>query len=348
MAPFRAEEEILGPGIGPLAIVCYKQGQNTMALGDRDYMRSGSDRLAFPRDWLDPAVVLLLSNGIVFILQHAVGVGVPMRGGGIPEGALTADSLLEGRIWTVLTHLFVHANPFHLLFDMLVLFSVGRSLQSLIGGRRFLYLYFLSGLAGAALNAVLFWLGGNFHAFVTYGATSSVFGLFLGMAAMMPREEVTKFLHLIIPVRARLWTLASVVMAGSFFLGLLQWLWPDKLAFLHGSHFAHLGGAVAGWWYVRMLGYSATPASYDQIRRERQERDRNREFAGIPRKQRVVDLDESDNTLIPPVTTREFIEREIDPILEKIHAHGMESLTVEERRLLERGRKEILNKKKKG
>ena len=316
-----------------------------MALEDRDYMRSNSgSRLSFPKDWLDPVTVLLVVNGIVFFLQHICGVAVSSRGE--LGGVLTLDALMEGKVWTLVTHFFVHTNPWHLLFDGLVLFSVGRSLQSLIGGTKFLYFFFLTGLVGDLADFCLSRLAsGPASEFVAFGCTPSVFGVFVGMSALLPRQEITKLVYMLLPLRTRLWSLACAFLAASLFLGILQLFWPAGMGILEGRHFAHLGGALAGWLFVRLLGYSSTPASYDQIRRERQERDRNREFAAIPRKQRVLDLDEPDNTLIPPVTTREFIEREIDPILEKIHAHGIESLTVEERRLLERGRKEILDRK---
>ena len=54
-------------------------------------------------------------------------------------------------------------------------------------------------------------------------------------------------------------------------------------------------------------------------------------------------MDEPD-TIIPPRNAREFIEREIDPILEKIHTHGLASLTDAERTVLERAREEIMNR----
>ena len=62
---------------------------------------------------------------------------------------------------------------------------------------------------------------------------------------------------------------------------------------------------------------------------------------GGGRRRRVVDLDDPDNMLVPPRTRRELIEREIDPILDKINAHGEPSLTDEERTILKKASAEL-------
>lgn len=313
-----------------------------MALDDREYMRASQGGFAaggsWKRvgEWMDPVTALLAVNVGVFLLQHVFGYAVDRESG--LWGLLSISALMEGRVWTLFTHMFVHENLGHLGANMLMLFMAGKSLQSLIGGRKFLFLYFFAGLVAAIFEFSIQRITG--HGFGgMYGASGCVCGVFVGLAAMLPREEVTALIYFIIPVRMRLWTMAMLLMGTSVGFGSLNLLGHgiDNIA-----HFAHLGGALAGWWYVRMLGYSGKPVTYDRLWRERREREQAREFAGVPRRRRAVDMDEPDNTIVPPRNTREFIEREINPILEKIHAHGIGSLTDAERKVLDRAREEII------
>ena len=324
-----------------------------MALGDRDYMRNGpGGQFTLSWEWLDPVNAMLMLNIAVFVVQHVFGQAVTSYHE--PYGILSTNALLEGRVWTIFTHMFVHENVLHLLCNMLMLFMAGKSLQSIIGGKKFLYVYFLSGVAGWLFEMTSFWLTGKLHhfgptymsEFNMFGASACVCGVIVAMAALLPREEITAMLYFIIPVKLRMWTLAQVIMGLSTILGLINIIWPPTGQTVTVAHFAHLGGALAGWWFVRMLGYSGNPASFEQLRRERQDQERSRELASVSRKKkRVVDVSDPDRMLVPPSNSKEFIEREINPILEKIHAHGMESLTKEERQVLERGSKEMSNRR---
>ncbi len=314
-----------------------------MALGDRDYMRPGSGgRSAFSWDWLDAVTLILIANIAVFILQRVIGEAVDVHENHVvPWGALSLKSLLEGRVLTLVTHMFVHENLLHLFGNMLMVFMAGRGLQSLIGPKNFLYIYFTAGLVGAALHLVMEHFMGHSPGSMMYGASGCAFGIFVALAAILPTEEVTAMIYFVIPVRTRLWTMAAVMMGLSFGLGVLQIF---GISFDNVAHFAHLGGALTGWYFIRLLGYNGRPVSYDRLWQERQAREqRNRELAVVPRRKRVVDMDEPDNMIVPPRNSREFIEREIDPLLDKIHAHGIASLTDKERDILERARQEILN-----
>jgi membrane associated rhomboid family serine protease len=321
-------------------------------LYDREYMRdkrrSALESLLLP----DPVKLLLIVNVVVFVLQHGFLIGAgrhPFAGGGEsvdPWGGLSIDALREGRVWTVVTHLFVHGSIFHLLGNCLGIWFVGRSLQSLLGPRHFLYIYFLSGFAGGALQIGFNWLMHSDPATPIIGASGCGFGIFLALAVILPQEVVTALVYFVIPVRIKLWNLARIALGLTILFGAFQVFSARREApgADHIAHFAHLGGALMGWYLVRLLGYGGPVMNYDKLWVERQRRAQNREMAGVKQRRRVVDLDESDTTIVPPANTREFIEREIDPILDKIAAHGLSSLTDEERRVLERGREEIIKR----
>jgi len=319
-------------------------------LHDRDYMRDPRDARRFHWQgvlWPDAVTLLVIVNVVVFLAQHVFLIGaerafVDGEPGVKPWGGLSIPALAEGRVWTVFTHMFVQGGFLHLLGNCFLIFFAGRAVQSLLGPRNFLLIYFMSGVIGAALELATGWLCGAPVEII--GASGCGSGVFVALAVMLPQEVVTALVYFIVPVRVKLWNLAKIMLGVSLVFGLLRFTslrdWSGGVA-----HFAHLGGGLAGWFIVRWLGYGGPPLTYDKLWMERRSRAQDPEFAGVKSRRREVEVAEADKFLVPPVSTREFIEREIDPILDKIAAHGLGSLTVEERRLLERGRIEILNRK---
>ena len=149
--------------------------------------------------------------------------------------------------WTFVTYQFAHAGLGHLLFNMLGLFFFGSRLEAHLGPRHFLGLYLASGVAGALLSFL------NFNTPII-GASAAVFGVFLGFARFWPRERV--YIWGVLPVEARVLVVVMTVLAlfGGFGFG------GGGIA-----HFAHLGGFLGGWLYLRWaaveLAGGALPAS---------------------------------------------------------------------------------------
>jgi membrane associated rhomboid family serine protease len=283
--------------------------------------------------WPDAVTTLVIVNVAVFLIQRfyfSDQVFDPVAQRIVTQGwgALSIDALVQGRVWTIFTHLFVHGGILHLVANCLMIFFAGKAVQSLIGSRHFLYIYFLSGLVGGATELLASWLMHRDIAII--GASGAAFGTLLALAVMLPQETITAMLYFIIPVRIRLWTLAVVLLGISAVCAVLQatGVWDMNIA-----NFDHLGGALAGWWYVRLLGYGGPPITYENMWEERQRREERRAYAGVRRRKRAMDQDDPDAEA-PPLTKRQLIEQEIDPILDKIAAHGIECLSEEERRLL--------------
>ncbi|WP_026459584.1 rhomboid family intramembrane serine protease [Schaalia vaccimaxillae] len=80
--------------------------------------------------------------------------------------------------WRFLSTAFLHSGTFHIMFNMLALFSVGRSIEQVLGHWRFGVLYALSAVGGSA--AVLAWglIQPESLSYGTVGASGAVFGLF--------------------------------------------------------------------------------------------------------------------------------------------------------------------------
>jgi membrane associated rhomboid family serine protease len=64
-----------------------------------------------------------------------------------------AGALRAGALWRLVTPVLVHAGFVHLLGSLLLLRDVGRRLESLVGGRRFLAVLALGTAAGSAAGA---------------------------------------------------------------------------------------------------------------------------------------------------------------------------------------------------
>jgi membrane associated rhomboid family serine protease len=208
--------------------------------------------------------------------------------------------------WTVLTSMFLHADFGHILFNMLSLYFFGPRVEDRLGGRRFLVLYFASGLAGALVSVVA---TPRAH---LLGASAAIFGVLLAFARFWPRAQV--LIWGIVPVEAR--TLIVIMTALSLLGGV-------GVARGNIAHFAHLGGFLGGWVVLRLYGIRGSAAGVRPIQTSR---------ASPPpppaaaERWKRISLDR-----LHPVN-REEAER----VLAKLEAVGAASLTVEERAFLDR------------
>jgi len=135
------------------------------------------------------------------------------------------------RPWTLVTHIFLHANLIHLLFNMLFLFFFGPELERRIGGRRFLEVFFISGIiAGIGYSLWSVFVLKRFA--VAVGASGALFGVFACLAVLAPYIRVfIYFIPMKITHALILFALFDLVFIGS----------GDAIA-----RSAHLSGVVAG------------------------------------------------------------------------------------------------------
>jgi membrane associated rhomboid family serine protease len=207
------------------------------------------------------------------------------------------------RPWTIVTYMFLHGGMGHLFFNMLALFMFGPPLEHRLGGKRFLGLYFVGGVAGALASFLP-------HQAII-GASAGTFAVSLGFARYWPNAIL--LIMGLIPVRA--WVMV-VIIAGVELMG----------AGGYGSrgvaHFAHLGGFVGGWLYLVLLERRSGAASF---RAKAVPNTTNLSTQDVTR-WRAVKLD-----ALHPVNREEY-----ERVLAKIDAQGLGSLTGEERAFLDR------------
>ena len=146
------------------------------------------------------------------------------------------------RPWSLVTYQFAHANLFHLLSNALMLWFAGRIFREFLGDQRMLSTYLLGGVAGGVVFILTYYLFPRFSGMegILIGASASVMAVLAGAATIVPHYTV--YIILLGPVRL-------VYVAIALFIFDLLYLTSSNA----GGHFAHLGGTLWGFLYVRGL-----------------------------------------------------------------------------------------------
>lgn len=147
----------------------------------------------------------------------------------------------------IITHMFSHAGLEHIFFNMLSLFFLGPTVEASLGAKRFLGLYFISGLAGLAAHFLVgyfpYFLGWTPYepSFSVLGASGAIFGVVIAFATLFPDREL---MLLFPPIPIKAWVMATILICMGLYSGLTG---SDVTV----AHFAHLGGALAGFILAR-------------------------------------------------------------------------------------------------
>jgi len=192
--------------------------------------------------------LVLINAGMLLLLTLLKAVN--LRAGGILEAALSLipSLVLHGWIFQFITYSFLHQGFWHLAGNMFGLWMFGSQLEIEWGRRRFLEFYFFC-VTGAALITVAMsysgW-GGITPDTPTVGASGGVLGILMAYALLYGDNEIMLFP---IPIRIRVKYFVAA-------LGLLTLLGALGNASGRGervAYFAHLGGLLFGFVYVKFL-----------------------------------------------------------------------------------------------
>jgi membrane associated rhomboid family serine protease len=215
--------------------------------------------------------------------------------------------------WTYLSYMFVHGGLWHLAVNMLLLFFWGTRLEERMGSRVFLLFYLYCGLGGPLLSLLVSAVGVPVAPFV--GASAAVLGIGVAYTMYWPDAEMIIF-PLPMPIKTRYFVIG--IIALDFLAAMVN---ANSMV----AHWAHLGGALVGFLYMRIQSYSRPVPVPRSITRERvlvspQPAEAVGEQTPKPRPRRRAKKD--------PATV------EMDRVLDKISAQGMDSLTPAERQFL--------------
>jgi len=223
----------------------------------------------------------------------------------------------------LVTSAFLHADWNHLFLNMLSLYLFGSSIELQIGVGQFLLIYFTSIIGGDLLSL---WLHRH-HEYRSYGASGGVCGVIFAFIFLFPGASIYKFP---LPIGIPGWLYAILFLVGSFIALKRR---DDNV-----GHDAHLGGAI--------IGMLTAVALYPSIVQQSP-----RMFIAVSIISVALFIYLVKNPLFLPVSSfmpdwprrktkpqelptykREALT--VDEVLEKISKQGMNSLTPEEKNLL--------------
>jgi membrane associated rhomboid family serine protease len=268
---------------------------------------SGRKPILFNRPWTRRQRIVLLgligANMAGFVIQRFLEAWEP---GFTKEFlGLSNHGVGDAYSWQFLTAMFLHNGILPFAGNMLVLYFLGRDVESILGQKHFLYLY----LSGVVTGELL-------HLFVMppesvlFAASGGAAALVAANAAILPELEIISPRFLGFSIKSKHLACVTIVFAG-----ILIYVQRNGVV----THTGYLGGCVAGWFYAHLLGFGRTSFLQRHLQRRR------------VASERFLQL-----------SPEQLITEEIDPLLDKIAHKGIHSLSRSERRRLTRARERIL------
>jgi membrane associated rhomboid family serine protease len=264
--------------------------------GNPSYLYIGINTLVF--------VVVALINVPLFLSGHGVNFdGIIREYFGFPA-SLTK---LPTRFYTILTYQFFHEGFLHFLFNMLWLYWVGRIFLDFLKPRQFHFVYLAGGFAGAILFALAFNIFPVFIGSISQGSvigsSAAVMAIIVATATLVPDYSIR--LLLFGDVKLKYLAIAYIV------LDLIGTTSQNA-----GGSFAHIGGAIIGFTYIKLLQNGTDWSNLFKKRPKLRVVKNNSPKSSVKKKEPSVD------------------QNEIDAILDKISKSGYDKLTREEKETL--------------
>ena len=258
--------------------------------------------------WTRVIMILIIVNVTVFIVQLLFSTissqwGVPTMGmspetdGVVHHVALGPDRfttlfwlyqpLAIGKLWLwqLVTYMFLHSvsDPWHIIFNMLVLWMFGSEVERAMGTRRFLTMYFTAGIF-AGIFGCLFTPNNPI-----LGASGAIFAVEIAFAMFYPNATIIFF---VFPIKAKY---LVTIFAG---ITVFNCLMPTGG---NVAHFAHLGGLLYGFLFIRY------EPRFTNFIISRQNQQKENEYRKEEEVRKVVDalLDKVNRTGMKSLTRRE-------------------------------------------
>jgi len=268
--------------------------------------------------------LIYINIGIFVLLTIIAGIGFLLNDQDVAVKALdifsvpASLSVLLARPWTLITYMFTHKDIWHILFNMLWLYSFGRIFLEYLDQRKLVAVYLLGGICGAIVYIISFNIFPAFSGVVAesvaIGASASVMAVVIAISAYVPDYTVQLFIFGRIKIK---------------YLALAIFVLTSIMDFSvnSGGKLAHIGGAFFGYFYILNL---------------RRGRDIGKGFNSIidffatlfkPRKRLKVTHKKVANEYEYNKIKVEH-QKKINQILDKISKGGYDSLTKEEKETL--------------
>ena len=238
---------------------------------------------------------------------------------------LTLNGIAHGKIWQLVTFQFLHVPilPFHVLFNCLGLWFFGKRVEEILGPKKFLITYLVAGVCGGILQLLTTLILPMHVDASVVGASAGICGIIAIFCSLHPMQEMTTWVYFFpITIRAKYFL---IFLSAISIFGVI-------IPMGNVAHAAHLGGILFGLAYVRWGTAWEGLIDWKSFRsKQRGPQPGRAKFKkptpSIFNQESPADLSEEG-----------FISREVDPILDKISQHGIQSLTERERKILEAAR----------
>jgi len=214
---------------------------------------------------------------------------------------------LPFRFYTIFTHMFLHKDIFHVLFNMLGLFWMGRIFLDFLKPRQFHFVYLAGGIVGAlffalAYNFIPVFSGSVFGATII-GSSASVMAIAVAVITLVPDYQITMLL--LGSLKLKYLVLAYVVID---LIGIATTNPADS--------FAHLGGAFLGFGYIKLL-------------------QKGNDWSNLFKKKPKLKVVRNDSPRGGMKSNGHAVnQKEVDAILDKISKAGYNKLSKEEKETL--------------
>jgi membrane associated rhomboid family serine protease len=288
--------------------------------------------------WLsddNPLLMLIVLNVVMFIILNFINIVYVLSNS--PAGLFETQimkwftlpasfSSFIVKPWVLVSHMFSQISVWMLIGNMLFLWFFGYIFQDLTGSKHIVPIYIYGALAGAVLFVLSANLLPRFNAVISTfeftGAGAAVMAVALAATVTAPDYRVFPMIMGGIP----LWVITMIYVLINF-AGLASSAFP--------YHLAHLGGAIAGYFYVKQIGKANDPGAwmhkayhwfmnlFDPTKRK---------LKPVPKQQIYYNTKGKE----PFIKTPNINQKKVDEILDKISAKGYESLNKEEREILKK------------
>jgi membrane associated rhomboid family serine protease len=186
------------------------------------------------------ATLFLIAVNVLFF-----GVQYFFPGAVEPYLALYMPAVAHGWVWQLLSYMFLHGSPTHLIFNMIGLYFFGTQIERRTGTKEFLLFYLLCGTLAGLFSVVLYAIIGSSAPIL--GASGAIYALLLAFAAFFPGETV--LIWGILPVKA------PVMVLGYAAIEIVSQIFPFRTGV---AHLTHLSGFAVAWLYF-LVRYRINP-----------------------------------------------------------------------------------------
>ena len=148
--------------------------------------------------------------------------------------------IVSPKFYTLFTHMYLHGDIFHIIMNMIILILIGVQFEEKISRKKFVFIYFFTGVCGSIVNAMFTYFAPNqYPDIIGIGASGAIFGIIGAYACMFPRDTVPAILG---PIWLRE---VPIIIVAAVYLA-IETLYVHFAPSHNVGHIVHIGGLLTG------------------------------------------------------------------------------------------------------